>query len=56
MRIADFLNEKLKSMGITNHEAGAVIYLDTGEQCSIAGALILKVLVLNCFYVFCKID
>ena len=36
-RIADFLNEQLRMLGQVNKPAGAVIALDTGEECTIAG-------------------
>ena len=39
IRIAEYLNEKLKSMGIANDSgpAGGVLFIDTGEQSSLAG-------------------
>ena len=36
-RIAEFLNEQLKILDQTNGQPGAVMLLDTGEQCTIAG-------------------
>ena len=36
-RIADFLNQQLKLLGQINGPAGALIAVDTGEQCSISG-------------------
>ena len=36
-RIADFLNDQLKIIGQINGPAGALIAVDTGEQCSISG-------------------
>ena len=35
--IADFLNEQLRMLGKNNKPAGAVIAIDTGEQCTISG-------------------
>ena len=36
-RIADFLNEQLRVLGKINGTAGAVLAVDTGEQCTISG-------------------
>ena len=36
-RIADFLNEQLRVLGKINGTAGAVLVVDTGEQCTILG-------------------
>ena len=36
-RIVDFLNDQLKIIGQINGPAGALIAVDTGEQCSISG-------------------
>ena len=36
-RIADFLNDQLKLIGQVNGPAGALIAVDTGQQCSISG-------------------
>ena len=36
-RIADFLNVQLKILGQVNRTPGAVMAIDTGEQCTISG-------------------
>ena len=36
-RIAQFLNDQLKILGKVNSPAGALIAIDTGEQCNISG-------------------
>ena len=38
MRIADFLNQQLESLGEEVGLTGLVLALDTGKQCTIAGA------------------
>ena len=37
IRISEFLNEQLKGLGIKMGIPGALIFLETGEQCTSAG-------------------